>query len=114
MFVTDAGLTRSLTVVAPTVLMMWSNSCSVKTTRRRDGIVPSGGEELRCRVFSSHVLCPSKWERYVILSSRSCRARSVVHAQEYFHTSALHSHGNTAPVHLLWLRPNHHGRCYKR
>lgn len=33
-----AGLTRSLTVLAPTVLIMWSRNCSVNTTSSREGM----------------------------------------------------------------------------
>ena len=50
----DAGLTSSLTVVAPTVLMMWSSSCRVKTTSRRDGMFGDVGQVSRCSVFSLH------------------------------------------------------------
>src|SRR4051812_18551873 len=40
--------------------MMWSSSCKMKTTRRREGMVADRGEELRCRVLSSHGVV-SKW-----------------------------------------------------
>jgi hypothetical protein len=33
-----AGLTRSFTVFAPTVLTMWSRNCSVNTTSSREGM----------------------------------------------------------------------------
>lgn len=57
----DAGLTRSLTVDAPTVLMMWSNSCRVKTTRRRDGMLRDGDQYRgaacsHCIVLKSRVM----------------------------------------------------------
>jgi hypothetical protein len=60
----DAGLTSSLTVVAPTVLMTWSNNCRVKTTRSRDGMFGDGGPVSRCGVFSLHGV--EAFKRYVI------------------------------------------------
>lgn len=34
----DAGLTNSLTVLAPTVFMICSRNCRMNTTRSRDGM----------------------------------------------------------------------------
>lgn len=41
----EEGRTSSLIVFAPTVFMMCRRNCSVKTTRRRDGMVVDYEEE---------------------------------------------------------------------
>jgi hypothetical protein len=42
----DAGLTNSLTVLAPTVFMMCSRNCRMNTTRSRDGMAVGGLSEM--------------------------------------------------------------------
>jgi hypothetical protein len=82
-------------VLAPTVLMTWSSSCSVKTTRSRDGIFAGGEEELRCGIFSSHgvvqvdgsVMSYGEFGRVVARAPRVLPALSLLH---HLHRCTLH------------------------
>lgn len=96
----DAGLTSSLTVVAPTVLMTWSSNCNVKTTTRRDGMFGDDGPVSRCSVFSLHgafrrggsVLGLCHTAIWQLQAKARGRARRVLFVCSFTHTRLISFH----------------------